>query len=66
MIEGQPITEHYKLVAANAAFVYSKFVENIPLPEAYQRMEQMILEGAMGEVMGNLSNALIPEPLEIF
>lgn len=51
MLAGVPATEHYKLVAANAAFVYSKFVEEIPLPEAYLKMERLIFEGAMGDVL---------------
>lgn len=51
MISGAPATEHYKLVAANAAFIYSKFVEDIPLTDAYAKMEALILEGAMGRVL---------------
>lgn len=33
MLAGVPTTAHYKLVAANAAFIYSK-LEPLPLPEA--------------------------------
>jgi anthranilate synthase/phosphoribosyltransferase len=51
MIAGVSATEHYKLVAANAAFIYSKFVEETPLPEAYRKMERLIFAGAMGEVL---------------
>jgi len=51
MIAGNPGTEHYKLVAANAAFIYSKFIEAIPLKEAYQKMESLIFEGGMGTVL---------------
>ena len=51
MIAGVPATEHYKLVAANAAFIYSKFVEEMPLPEAYRKMERLIFDGAMGDVL---------------
>ena len=51
MLAGIPATEHYKLVAANAAFIYSKFVEEIPLPEAYRKMERLIFDGAMGDVL---------------
>lgn len=51
MLAGVPTTEHYKLVAVNAAFIYSKFVAEIPLPEAYQKMERLIFEGVMGEVL---------------
>ena len=49
MLAGIPTTEHYKLVAANAAFIYSKFVAEIPLPEAYRKMERLIFEEAMGK-----------------
>ena len=51
MISGHPTTEHYKLVAVNAAFIYTKFIEEIPLPEAYLKMEKLIFEGAMGKVL---------------
>jgi anthranilate synthase/phosphoribosyltransferase len=51
MLAGTPSTEHYKLVAANAAFIYTKFVEEIPLPEAYHKMEKLIFAGAMGQVL---------------
>lgn len=51
MLAGLPTTEHYQLVAANAAFIYTKFVDNIPLPEAYQKMKRLIFEGAMGDVL---------------
>jgi len=51
MLTGIPTTEHYKLVAANAAFIYSKFVAEIPLPEAFLKMERLIFDGVMGEVL---------------
>ena len=51
MISGAPKTEHYKLVAANAAFVYTRFVEDIPLTDAYNKMVQLIFDGAMGRVL---------------
>ena len=51
MISGHPTTEHYKLVAANAAFVYTKFIEEIPLTEAYLKMEKLIFEGVMEQVL---------------
>lgn len=51
MLAGIPATEHYKLVAANAAFIYAKFVAEMPLPEAYLKMERLIFEGVMGEVL---------------
>lgn len=51
MLAGTPTTEHYKLVAANAAFVYTRFVEDLPLPEAYRKMEKLLRSGAMGEIL---------------
>ncbi len=61
MLVGVPITEHYKLVAINAAFIYARFVEDIPLPEAYRKMERLILAGAMGEVLERLQQVLRPQ-----
>ena len=51
MLAGTPKTEHYKLVAANAAFIYTKFIEDIPLTDAYKKMEGLIFEGVMGQVL---------------
>ena len=62
MLSGLPGTEHYKLVAANAAFVYSRFAENIPLPEAYLKMERLIFEGVMGEVLQQYVSLAKREP----
>ena len=61
MINGLPTTEHYKLVAMNAAFIYTKFVEEIPLPAAYAKMEGLIFAGAMGEALERLQRVLQPE-----
>ena len=63
MIAGTPKTEHYKLVAANAAFIYTKFVEDIPLPEAFRKMEKLILDGAMKQVLDQYL-ACIPQLTE--
>ncbi|HRI58831.1 MAG TPA: anthranilate phosphoribosyltransferase, partial [Saprospiraceae bacterium] len=51
MLAGAPETDHYKLVAANAAFIYARFVDAIPLPDAYRKMERLIFDGAMGEML---------------
>ena len=51
MLAGTPTTAHYQLVAANAAFIYTRFVENIPLPAAFQKMKALIFEGVMGAVL---------------
>jgi anthranilate synthase/phosphoribosyltransferase len=55
MLRGLPTTEHYKLVAANAAFAYTRFVEDIPLSAAYKKMCDLIFAGVMGEVLDNYS-----------
>jgi anthranilate synthase/phosphoribosyltransferase len=47
IIEGRTDTEHYKLVAANAAFIYSKFVAALPLSEAYQKMLALLKQGSL-------------------
>ncbi len=65
MIAGVPSTEHYKLVAMNAAFIYTKFVEDLPLPEAYAKMERLIFAGAMGEVLERIQQVLQPEAVAV-
>lgn len=45
MLEGKPTTEHYKLVCANAAFIYAKFYNEMPLADAYSLMEDTLLSG---------------------
>ncbi len=47
MLDGKPLTEHYKLVAANAAFIYAKFYNKMPLANAYLLMEDTLLSGAL-------------------
>jgi anthranilate synthase/phosphoribosyltransferase len=49
MLAGRCDTAHYMLVAANAAFIYSKFVAPLPLPEAYQKMVASIGAGDLGK-----------------
>ena len=51
IIEGRPTTVHYQLILLNAAFIYNRFVENIPLPQAYQLMEQKLRAGVMADVL---------------
>jgi len=51
MMAGKTNSAHYQLVAANAAFIYTKFVANIPLPEAYQQMVARIQAGTMQSVV---------------
>lgn len=65
MLAGVPETDHYKLVAANAAFVYARFVEPLPLPEAYAKMERLLLDGALGEMLTRYKSSLEPAALSI-
>jgi anthranilate synthase/phosphoribosyltransferase len=52
MINGECTTDHWRLVAANAAFIYTRFVEDIPLPEAFDRMKKRIFDGEMRRRIG--------------
>lgn len=61
MLTGTPQSEHYKLVAVNAAFIYARFVEDVPLPEAYRKMERLIFDGAMGEVLDKYVSFAVQE-----
>jgi anthranilate phosphoribosyltransferase len=64
ILAGKLHTEHYKLVAVNAAFIYSKLIEDIPLPDAYRKMEQLILAGVAGQVLENYK-ATYGEPVAL-
>ena len=53
ILTGQYDTEHYKLVLVNAAFIYTRFVEEIPLAEAYLLLEKKLKAGILtGEMAG--------------
>lgn len=47
IINGELDSEHYKLVCANAAFIYTQFKEDIPLKEAFQKMVTHLKSGAL-------------------
>lgn len=47
IIDGKLNTEHYKLVAANAAFIYTQFKEDIGLKEAFEKMVTHLKTGAL-------------------
>ncbi len=61
MLRGIPTTAHYQLVAANAAFIYAKFVADIPLKEAYILMERSIFKGVMGTVLEKYTQEMVME-----
>lgn len=63
LLNGRPETDHYKLVAANAAFIYNRFVAPLPLPEAYAKMERLLLDGALGESLALYLSLLQPAAL---
>jgi len=63
MLAGIPGTEHYKLVAANAAFIYTRFVADMPLPEAFRKMEKLIFEGVMGEQLERYKSTMAETPV---
>ena len=45
LLEGKLLSEHYKLIAVNAAFIYANFVKEMPLNEAYQLMVDTLKSG---------------------
>lgn len=49
ILEGKLLSEHYKLIAVNAAFIYANFVKDIPLKEAYQFMVDTMKSGELGK-----------------
>ncbi|MBX3101393.1 MAG: anthranilate phosphoribosyltransferase [Bacteroidetes bacterium] len=51
ILDGQPQTLHYQLVAVNAAYIYSTFYQEIPLREAYMLMEDTIRSGRLRQVL---------------
>ena len=57
ILAGNPSGQHYQLVAVNAAFIYSKFVEDIPLADAYRKMENLIFSGIAGQVLEQYKGA---------
>lgn len=61
MLAGKPDTAHYQLVAANAAFIYTKFVEPMSLPDAYRKMVALIFSGVLGAVLEKYK-AVVAEP----
>lgn len=60
LMDGLVEGAHYQLVLVNAAFIYSRFVAPLPLPEAYRLMEQRLREGRMGKVFEQLSAVTLP------
>ncbi|MFN7707444.1 MAG: anthranilate phosphoribosyltransferase [Sphingobacteriia bacterium] len=61
IIAGKPSTQHYQLVAANAAWIYSHFYKSIPLKESYQKMEETIRSGKL-QLLLNAYNRHLQAP----
>lgn len=49
ILKGEKDSAHYKLILANAAFVYSKFYKAMPLESAYKLMEEQYSKGIMNK-----------------
>ncbi len=47
LLKGELNSEHYKLIAVNAAFIYANFVREMPLPDAYQLMVDTLKSGKL-------------------
>jgi anthranilate synthase/phosphoribosyltransferase len=63
MIDGVPNTPHHRLVAANAAFIYTKFMKKMPLPDALRLMEEQIHSGALNTILQEYKSILEPQPI---
>ncbi|MCL4137388.1 UNVERIFIED_CONTAM: hypothetical protein GTU68_061166 [Idotea baltica] len=59
IIKGELKSEHYQLIAINAAFVYAKFHKAMDLKEAYQLMITQIKSGAMKAKLENYSQTIL-------
>ncbi len=62
IIQGQLNSEHYKQVAVNAAFAYTRFVQEMPLTQAYAQMVDAISAGALAEQLEKYQQALTLQP----
>ncbi|MDX2062124.1 MAG: anthranilate phosphoribosyltransferase [Bacteroidia bacterium] len=58
--ESHLTTEHYRLVAANAALAYHHFVAPVPLPQAYAKMVAALKAGVIGQQLEALRRTLTP------
>ena len=62
IIRGETDSEHHKLVAINAAFIYSRFYEPLPLPQAYRLMESKLISGGLQETLNRYLECSRPIP----
>ncbi len=60
IIHGNTESDHAKLVLVNAAFVYSHFIESLPLQAAYEKMKTDLESGKAVQVL----NQIIPKKKE--
>ncbi len=61
MLQGRTDTAHHQLVLVNAAFIYTKFVQEIPLPDAYRLLKNRLEAGALGKVLEAIVPGMIME-----
>ncbi len=47
LLDGKLNSEHYKLIVANAAFIYAEFEKEMPLKSAYDMMVETIKSGVL-------------------
>lgn len=57
ILSGQLLSEHYKLIAVNAAFIYNEFVKETPLKEAYKLMVETMKSGKLATHLAKYQEA---------
>ncbi len=58
LLNGELNSENYKLIAANAAFIYANFKEKMDLKEAYQLMVETMKSGALAEQLKQYNQSI--------
>lgn len=58
ILHGRLETDHYKLVAANAAWIYANFYHPMPLREAYKLMVDTLKAGKSNEIFQRYRQAM--------
>jgi len=64
MIKGVLDSQHHKLVAANAAFIYAIYHKNMPLKEAYQLMVETMKSGVLEHQLKKYTEAVVGDLVE--
>lgn len=58
-LSGKTDTDHHKIIAANAAFIYSEFYKETSLKEAYKLMLETIKKGELQKHLENYNEAIL-------